>query len=137
MELHHEGIIPLDQFAANKYPNDILVRLIVKKHPQESVYLSHRNTKTDFPVLTCAISFGTEDAYAVVGARPSRAARVKLSDQWKDMIKDDEGRRTLADEVTKRMNFGSNMRGSAEYRRHLSEVLVRRGLEQLEERREK
>ena len=76
-------------------------------------------------------SFGTEDAYAVVGARPSRAARVKLSDQWKDMIKDDEGRRTLADEVTKRMNFGSNMRGSAEYRRHLSEVLVRRGLEQL------
>ncbi|MFR9099508.1 MAG: FAD binding domain-containing protein, partial [Anaerostipes hadrus] len=137
VELHHEGIIPLDQFAANKYPNDILVRLIVKKHPQESVYLSHRNTKTDFPVLTCAISFGTEDAYAVVGARPSRAARVKLSDQWKDMIKDDEGRRTLADEVTKRMNFGSNMRGSAEYRRHLSEVLVRRGLEQLEERREK
>ena len=87
--------------------------------------------------MTCAISFGTEDAYAVVGARPSRAARVKLSDQWKDMIKDDEGRRTLADEVTKRMNFGSNMRGSAEYRRHLSEVLVRRGLEQLEERREK
>ena len=50
VELHHEGIIPLDQFAANKYPNDILVRLIVKKHPQESVYLSHRNTKTDFPV---------------------------------------------------------------------------------------
>ena len=25
VELHHEGIIPLDQFAANKYPNDIAV----------------------------------------------------------------------------------------------------------------
>lgn len=58
VELHHEGLIPLDQFAANKYPNDILVRLIIKKHPQESVYLSHRNTKTDFPVLTCAVSLG-------------------------------------------------------------------------------
>ena len=98
--------------------------------------MSQRNTKTDFPVLTCAISLGEEDAYAVVGARPSRAARVKLSDEWMEQIKTDEGRRSLADEVTEQMNFGSNMRGSAEYRRHLSKVLVRRGLEQLEERRE-
>ena len=136
VELYHEGIISLEQFAANKYPNDILVRLIVKEHPRESVYLSHRNTKTDFPVLTCAISLGAEDAYAVVGARPSRAVRVRLSDGWKDMLKEDEGRRNLAKEVTEQMNFGSNMRGSADYRRHLSQVLVRRGLEQLEERRE-
>lgn len=137
VELHHEGIIPLDQFAANKYPNDILVRLIIKKHPQESVYLSHRNTKTDFPVLTCAVSLGEKEAYAVVGARPSRACRVRLSDQWMEQIKDDEGRRKLADEVTSQMNFGSNMRGSAAYREQLSKVLLRRGFEQLEERREK
>ena len=135
--LHHEGIIPLDQFAANKYPNDILVRLIIKKHPQESVYLSHRNTKTDFPVLTCAVSLGEKEAYAVVGARPSRACRVRLSDQWMEQIKDDEGRKKLADEVTGQMNFGSNMRGSAAYREQLSKVLLRRGFEQLEERREK
>ena len=136
VELHHEGIIPLEQFAVNKYPDDILVRLIVKKHPQESVYLSHRNSKTDFPVLTCATSLGKEEAYAVVGPRPSRAVKVKLSDQWNVMIKDDEGRRKIADEVTGQLNFGSNMRGSADYRRHLSEVLIRRGLAQLEERRE-
>lgn len=135
VELYHEGIIPLEQFATNKYPNDILVRLIVKKTPQESIYLSHRNTKTDFPVLTCAISLGEKDAYAVVGARPSRAAKVKLTDGWKELIQEDEGRRTLAKEVTKQMNFGSNMRASAEYRKHLSEVLLRRGFEQLEERR--
>ena len=137
VELHHEGIIPLDQFAANKCPNDILVRLIIKKHPQESVYLSHRNTKTDFPVLTCAVSLGEKEAYAVVGARPSRACRVRLSDQWMEQIKDDEGRKKLADEVTGQMNFGSNMRGSAAYREQLSKVLLRRGFEQLEERREK
>ena len=137
VELHHEGIIPLDQFAANKYPNDILVRLIIKKHPQESVYLSHRNTKTDFPVLTCAVSLGEKEAYAVVGARPSRACRVRLSDQRMEQIIDDEGRKKLADEVTGQMNFGSNMRGSAAYREQLSKVLLRRGFEQLEERREK
>lgn len=43
----------------------------------------------------------------------------------------------LADEVTGQMNFGSNMRGSAAYREQLSKVLLRRGFEQLEERREK
>ena len=137
IDLSGLGIIPLDQFAANKYPNDILVRLIIKKHPQESVYLSHRNTKTDFPVLTCAVSLGEKEAYAVVGARPSRACRVRLSDQWMEQIKDDEGRKKLADEVTGQMNFGSNMRGSAAYREQLSKVLLRRGFEQLEERREK
>gem|GEM_PF-5071555 len=51
--------------------------------------------------------------------------------------KDDEGRKKLADEVTGQMNFGSNMRGSAAYREQLSKVLLRRGFEQLEERREK
>ena len=54
-----------------------------------------------------------------------------------EQIKDDEGRKKLADEVTGQMNFGSNMRGSAAYREQLSKVLLRRGFEQLEERREK
>ena len=44
-----------------------------------------------------------------------------------EQIKDDEGRRKLADEVTGQMNFGSNMRGSAAYREQLSKVLLRRG----------
>lgn len=38
--------------------------------------------------------------------------------------------------MTGQMNFGSNMRGSAAYREQLSKVLLRRGFEQLEERRE-
>ena len=58
-----------------------------------------------------AVSLGEKEAYAVVGARPSRACRVRLSDQWMEQIKDDEGRKKLADEVTGQMNFGSNMRG--------------------------
>lgn len=112
----------------NKYPNDILVRLIIKKHPQESVYLSHRNTKTDFPVLTCAVSLGEKEAYAVVGARPSRACRVRLSDQWMEQIKDDEGRRKLADEVTGQMNFGSNMRASLCLPRTVIKSLIKKRL---------
>ena len=37
---------------------------VVKKHEDKSVYLSHRNSKTDFPVLTCGISVtGGTDLY--------------------------------------------------------------------------
>ena len=61
-----------------------------------------------------------------------------LLENFEDKFKvNDEGRKKLADEVTGQMNFGSNMRGSAAYREQLSKVLLRRGFEQLEERREK
>ena len=52
MELHHEGIIPLDQFAANKYSNDILVRLIIKHPQRKCLSLSHRNTKPNYQLVT-------------------------------------------------------------------------------------
>ena len=38
--------------AQMKKDRDILEAVIVKKTPQQSVYLSQRNTETDFPVLT-------------------------------------------------------------------------------------
>lgn len=80
VELYHGGIISLEEFAAAKKDRDILVRLIVKKTPVHCVYLSHRNTKTDFPVLTCAMSEDARGARAVIGARPGRAACIRLED---------------------------------------------------------
>ena len=66
----------LEEFARRKYDNDILVRVILKKIPQDSVYLSMRNTQTDFPVLTCAVTRREEKACAVIGARPARAVAI-------------------------------------------------------------
>ena len=132
VELHHEGIIPLDQFAANKYPNDILVRLIIKKHPQESVYLSHRNTKTDFPVLTCCASKAGENVRTVIGARPGKA--MVLQDP-EGILKglcamDPEKRKDAIHSYSawtaQNVPVESNMRGSKEYRTHLVQVLTRR-----------
>ena len=38
------------------------------------VYLAHRNSKTDFPVLTCAVSVNAEmDAYVSVQDRRRRS----------------------------------------------------------------
>ena len=84
VELYKGGCISLAEFARQKPDRDILVRLIVKKHEDKSVYLSHRNSKTDFPVLTCGISLRDGQVYTAVGARPSRAVCLCVSEaDWK------------------------------------------------------
>ena len=50
------GIIPLETFAAMKQDNDILVRILVRKKPGLFTYQAMRIQRTDFPVLTCALS---------------------------------------------------------------------------------
>ena len=135
VELYHGGIIPLEQFAKQPYDRDILIRLIVKKTKADCVYLSYRNTKTDFPVVTCAISSLDGKGCAVIGARPGRAQRTELPDAGREMITQEEGREKLAEQTAARMTFGSNMRASAQYREQLAKVLLKRGLKQFAEER--
>ena len=53
---------------------DILIRVIVPKGTEGTVYLSQRNSATDFPVLTCAIARREGGAFRFsIGARPGRA----------------------------------------------------------------
>lgn len=132
VELYKGGCIPLTEFAKQKPNRDILVRLIVKKHGDKSVYLSHRNSKTDFPVLTCGISLRDGQIYTAVGARPSRAVCLCVSEaDWKK-----KGSEALAKGLAAQFPTAGNMRAGKEFRSHLAEVLIRRGLEQIERMRE-
>src|SRR5699024_4087468 len=92
-------------------------------------YDSIRRTKTDIPVIACAvvtgIVHGQETWYFSVGARPMKAALIEKkweipADASEEMIAD------YAKQVASEFTYGSNMRGSAEYRQHLAEVLLRR-----------
>ena len=132
VELYKGGCIPLAEFARQKPDRDILVRLIVKKHEDKSVYLSHRNSKTDFPVLTCAISLRDGQVYTAVGARPSRAVCLCVSEaDWKK-----KGSEALAGELAAQFPTEGNMRAGKEFRSHLAEVLIGRGLKQIEKMQE-
>ena len=77
VELYDAGRIPLTEFVNMKKDNDILVNIIVRKEPLLTCYLSQRNTKTDFPVLTCTASVIGDEARTVIGARPARAMVVE------------------------------------------------------------
>lgn len=87
VELYNGGTIPLAQFASMEKDNDILVNIIVKKQPLNSVYLSQRNNSTDFPVLTCAAALIGGKARTVIGARPGKAMIVEDEEEiLKDFV---------------------------------------------------
>ena len=125
VELYKGGTVPLEQFASMRKDNDILVRLIVKKTPGKVVYTAMRNQRTDFPVLTCALSNIGGECRAVIGARPAKAMVIR---DEKGLIPDGKA---FAAYVADNAPTDSNIRGSAAYRTHLIRVLVERAAQEL------
>jgi CO/xanthine dehydrogenase FAD-binding subunit len=130
VELYHAGIVTVEEFAAMPYDRDILVRVLLPKKEQQIAYRSQRNTRTDFPVLTCCVSYAADDVRCCIGARPMRA--VCLRDE-EGILKDGvthESAKAFGDYVCKTVKTGSNMRAGAEYRSTIAGVLTKRALEQ-------
>ena len=138
VELYKGGIVPLQEFAQMKRDNDILVRVIVKKDQRNMCYLSHRNSKTDFPVLTCAVSVCKDNGWVGIGARPQKAVRVDLPEEIVRNILEgactEEECRKTAEQLASLVKTDSNMRAGKEFRSHLACVLIRRALETLNTR---
>ena len=126
VELYKGGIVPLEAFASMKKDNDILVRLIVKKAPARIVYTAMRIQRTDFPVITCAVSQVGGEYRASIGARPGRAMVIRDEEGLLSGGITDESARAFAEAVAQKAPTESNIRGSAAYRSHLIRVLTRR-----------
>ena len=128
VELFHGGVVALEDFLEMSGEPDILVRVLVPKTDVKTVYLSQRNTATDFPTLTCALCRRDGAYFCALGARPGRA---KLYRDEKNLLAagiTGESADAFGEELSNRAEFGSNLRGSAEYRQKISRVLVRRAL---------
>ncbi|MCI6886088.1 MAG: FAD binding domain-containing protein [Lachnospiraceae bacterium] len=126
VELYQGGIVPLTEFAAMPYNRDILVRVIIRKDGRRAAYTSQRQSKTDFPLIACGVAVKDGIWQVSVGARPERAALVTIPVTQ-------ESPAVQAKAAVEQFTFHSNLRGSAEYRRYLAEVYVRRLMEQLKE----
>ncbi|MGM9589011.1 MAG: FAD binding domain-containing protein, partial [Faecousia sp.] len=126
VELYKGGIVPLEQFAAAKKDNDILVRLIVKKTPGRFVYTAMRNQRTDFPVIACALSQIDGTYRAVIGARPAKAMVIRDENGLLTQGITESSARAFAEFAANTAPTESNIRGSAAYRTHLIRVLTER-----------
>lgn len=125
-ELYRGGSVPLSQFAVMKPDCDILTGITVKKTPVRAAYESMRNEAVDFPVLSVAAAeYGTEKKTVIaVGARPARAERTVFDGILSELEEAD--RKRAAAELAGRFTYGTNMRGSGEYRKYLAGVLIER-----------
>lgn len=130
VELYKGGIVPLEAFAGMKKDNDILVRLIVKKKPGKFVYTAMRNQRTDFPVITCALSQMDGMYRAAIGARPAKAMVIRDEKGLLAQGITESSAKAFAEFVASTVPTDSNIRSSAAYRSHLIRVLMlRAGLE--------
>ena len=132
VELYKGGIVPLETFAAMEKDRDILVRILVKKRPGRFAYQAMRNQRTDFPVLTCAVSELEGEYRAVIGARPAVARVLRDERGLLNGGVNEESAKAFAAYAAEVLPTGSNVRGSAAYRTHLAQVLTRRALLELE-----
>lgn len=131
VELYKGGIIPLEEFAKSKKDRDILVRIIVRKTPGTFAYQAMRNSRTDFPALTCAVSRISGEYRVVIGARPALARVLRDAEGILAQGITENSVRIFADYAAKMIPTGSNIRGSAAYRTHLIRVLTERALLEL------
>ena len=128
VELYHEGILSLEEFAARpvrRDDRDILVRVIIRKDGRRAAYASQRNSQTDFPLIACCVSNLGRHWFVSIGARPGRARLARLTEDDFDTLP------RLAAEAAGAFSYGTNMRGSGEYRHFLAETYTRRLMEQL------
>ena len=126
VELYQGGLVPLEEFASRKPDNDILVRVHIRKTPSAVAYTAMRIQRTDFPVLTCALSRMDGEYRAVIGARPGRAMRLR---DEKGLLREgihEESARAFGGWAAEQVPTGTNVRGSAAYRTHLVRALTRR-----------
>ena len=128
VELYHRGIVSLEEFLSLPTERDILVRVILPKTAEKTLYLCQRNTSTDFPVLTCALCRRADGLVCVLGSRPGKAMLFRDDTGLLSGGITEESAAAFAQRLSEEAAFGTNQRGSADYRKKLCLALVRRGL---------
>lgn len=129
VELHKGGRMPLEVFLDRPNEKDILTRIFIGKNKRKAAWQSLRNSASDYPILNVAVSNMNDEWRIVVGARPPRAKIAKRASEElsKGSLNDDQISRAAV-MAAEELPFGTNMRGTAEYRKAVCKVLVKRAI---------
>lgn len=131
VELYHAGLMKLREFADMGTTRDILTHVILPKQNRKIGYESLRLSETDFPVISCAAAISANGVDCAIGARPQLA---ELVPGGQHMLQPGLTEQTIAEyarHVADSLHFGTNLRGSAAYRKDMAAVLCRRVLTKL------
>ena len=127
--LHQGGRMPLAKFLESPCKKDILIKILIKKNYTRAAYQNLRKSASDYPILNVAVSNLNEQWTVAVGARPSKAKIAHMASQvLTNKSLTAESIAEAASIAAEELSFGSNARGTAEYRRAICEVLVKRAI---------
>ena len=123
------GRMPLVEYLHGKGGRDILEKIIIPDDGRLAAFTSVRKAATDYAVLNVAVAKGADSFRVVVGSRPGRAVFAESAAEYLAQHGLDSRTAEMAGAMAaKELQFGDNPRGSAEYRRAICPVLVRRAL---------
>jgi CO/xanthine dehydrogenase FAD-binding subunit len=132
VELINNGRMSLGAFMDKPYPRDILTRIFIKKDDRYASYQNLRNAAADFPMLNVAVSRFGNQWTIVVGSRPLRAmVAVEASRKISSTPVNELDIDAISLAVSTELSFGKNSNASAEYRQAMSQVLVKRAIEEV------
>ena len=128
--------MPLEDFLNRPFEKDILVRIFLKANGRKAVYMNFRNAASDYSILNVSVSRLEDDFRIAVGARPTAARIAKkasalISGKGLQNATDEALIAEAAKLAREELNFGTNMRGTKEYRENLCRVLVERAIKEV------
>ncbi|MGK4199796.1 FAD binding domain-containing protein [Fusobacterium sp. HC1336] len=130
--LYNGGEISLEEYLKEEgLRRDILVEVKVRKDGRGS-FQSIRKSKTDYAITNVCVTKTEAGIRAAIGVRPGKAV---LSYRAMDILNSNEITDEIIDKACEAMSeeisFGSNMRGTGEYRRAVSKNLLKRAIKEV------
>lgn len=118
--LYRGGTVPLDAYL-NAPTEDIVCELVVEREPGQTGFCAIRNSYVDQPILCAAACLRDGMWRIAVGARPF-LAEVRTCPAGEDVGK-------IAADCAALFRMGDDLKASADYRRRICPVIVRRAME--------
>jgi CO/xanthine dehydrogenase FAD-binding subunit len=128
--LHKAGRLPLSEFMSRKPDRgDILGAIVLPREGGRAAWQDLSRTRNDYAVLNVCVA-GRDEPRVVVGARPGVARLCPDAAAAVAAGGDDAPARAGA-AASAELDFGDDLRASADYRRRLCRVLVERAVQEV------
>jgi len=133
LEFYHRGEISLISYMEEEKPEkDILTEIFIPEEGRKGKMQSMRISYNDYSVFGLGVSRCKNSWIIAAGNFPGRAkcaSAVMKETEGRKVTKKDAG--MLSGKIAESFVYGSNYRGSAEYRKELCRVFARRAIEEL------
>ncbi len=134
--LYGDGEVPIEEFLGAKSNEPKLVeKVIIETGDVKAAYASVRKSRTDFAALNAAAVRRNGSWRVAVGARPGSAqlSAEAAKQLGSEKTPSEESAKQAGEAAASELSFGSDLRGSADYREQICSVLVKRAIMEVAE----